>query len=628
MTLLRPLALGLIAGLALGSISGCNVEPCTPQSCSGCCDDRGICQSGNEPAACGLAGSACINCGADVCNPNGTCFGTYLPAPNDAGLDDLLPDANFVDAGVVEEDAGVDAGEVDAGEVDAGEVDAGGVDAGELDAGEVDAGAPDAGEDAGVDAGVDAGFDAGIDAGPAGFYVSPLGNDANAGTRGAPFLTLTRAASLAQPGDLIIALDGLYDSTTQPAFSRFNGTGVRVPDGVSVVAETPGSVTFRGDQGMGFDFLGSGALAGVSLGNFSIAVRFQRGVGAIQAVDFAGCGSGGGGAQSCVEVRGDAGVTMLPGFRADYFFAPGNALAGTYEEGQLTLRGGRLTQSLNSGVSGNSALRATGNSRLIVEDFTLGNTTTPIGFAANGTARLDLTRVRTFDGGTTTWAVGAYANSTVTIEDSTLAGYGIGVCVPPNTGSSPRVVLRDTLVTADSTGVYAGYFTSPRVELYDSRIVDAGQYGIQLAGDYPASTLLVHRSEVSGSLYQGISLTNGATPYRFELRDSVVTRSGQMGLMLGGSTAAVFDLGTASDAGNNVLRDNAASGAVGQANLRFVSGTGGVVRAHGNWWQPNVQGADDEGRYGADGGVVTFTGPRAGGNVYMDSAGTTVHLAE
>ncbi|MDP3231944.1 MAG: hypothetical protein Q8N26_04150 [Myxococcales bacterium] len=43
---------------------------------------------------------------------------------------------------------------------------------------------------------------------------------------------------------------------------------------------------------------------------------------------------------------------------------------------------------------------------------------------------------------------------------------------------------------------------------------------------------------------------------------------------------------------------------------------------------PNVQGADGQGRYGADGGVVTFTGPRSGGNVFMDSAGTTVHLAE
>ncbi|MDP3231945.1 MAG: hypothetical protein Q8N26_04155 [Myxococcales bacterium] len=163
MTNLRPFLAGLMAGLALGSSAGCNIDPCTPQNCAGCCDDRGQCEAGNEPAACGLAGSACINCGADVCNPNGTCFGTYLPVPNDGGLDDLLPYANFVDAGIIDAGA-VDAGELDGGGLDAGGADAGGVDAGGVDAGIVDAGGVDAGAfDAGArDAGVDAGT---IDAG-------------------------------------------------------------------------------------------------------------------------------------------------------------------------------------------------------------------------------------------------------------------------------------------------------------------------------------------------------------------------------------------------------------------------------------------------------------------------------
>ena len=160
MTLLRPLVLGLAAGFIFGMGSGCDVTPCTPENCDGCCDDFQVCRPGTESAACGLAGSACIDCGGDVCNANGTCFGTFTPAPNDGGLDELLPDANFVDAGVVEHDAGVDAGAPDAGPVDAGGPDAGGdagldVDAG-VDAGlAVDAGTPDAGLDAGApDAGV------------------------------------------------------------------------------------------------------------------------------------------------------------------------------------------------------------------------------------------------------------------------------------------------------------------------------------------------------------------------------------------------------------------------------------------------------------------------------------------
>jgi hypothetical protein len=630
MTHVRFLTLGLLVGLVLGASSGCNVTPCTPQNCNGCCDDYQVCRAGNESAACGLAGSACIDCGGDVCNANGTCFGTYSPGPRDAGLDDLLPDANFVDAGFTEVDAGVDDAGLDAGPEDAG------FDAGVEDAGH-DAGLEDAGLDAGaeVDAGVDAGepdagVDAGLpDAGPTGRYVSPTGDDANPGTRAAPFLTLGKAASVAQAGEVIVALDGLYDSTTQPAFTLYNAQGVRVPDGVSLIAENPGFVTFQGRSGMGIDFLGSGAISGIRLDGFSIAVRFTRGLGAIVGVDFAGCGIGGGGGQSCVEVHGDAGVTMEPAFRTDYFFAPGYALAGTYGQGQLVVRGGRLTLARDTGVSGNSALRATESSRLLVEDFTLSSSTTPIGFAATGGAKLDLVRVHVADGGPSRWGVAAYHGSTVTLQDCTVEGYGVSVCVPPNTGSTSRVIIRGSTLAPLGSGVYSGYGTSPRVELYDSRIVDAGQYGISLDGDYPASTLLVHRSEIAGSFLQGIQLSNGATPYRFELRGSRVHRSGQTGVYLGGSAAAVFDLGTASDAGFNVLRDNAVTGYAGTANLRFLGPGTQVVPAVGNEWQPNVQGADGMGRFtSTDGGPFELVGPRSGGNVWIDVSGARVRVAE
>lgn len=156
-SVIRALAVGISLGLCAGL--GCGPATCTPDNCSGCCDEAGQCRAGNTAAACGLGGSECISCGASVCKADGTCFLTA-----DGSVPVLLDDGGFPvteDGGWVEDDAGleVDAGGADAGD-DAGAPDAG-VDAGQPDAGE-DGGLSDAGMDAGMDAGSDAGMDAGI----------------------------------------------------------------------------------------------------------------------------------------------------------------------------------------------------------------------------------------------------------------------------------------------------------------------------------------------------------------------------------------------------------------------------------------------------------------------------------
>lgn len=135
-----------VAGLVLGFVvNACApTEPCTPDNCTGCCDEADFCHPGNEVAACGKSGSACVSCAPSVCGPEGRCY----------EMNELL-DAGLWDGTLVFPDD--DGGYPDAGDVDAG--DDAGVDAGG------DAGV-DAGTDAGVDAGTDAGTpDAGVDAG-------------------------------------------------------------------------------------------------------------------------------------------------------------------------------------------------------------------------------------------------------------------------------------------------------------------------------------------------------------------------------------------------------------------------------------------------------------------------------
>ncbi|MEI6679695.1 MAG: hypothetical protein WCL21_13860, partial [Mariniphaga sp.] len=56
-------------------------------------------------------------------------------------------------------------------------------------------------------------------------YVATTGNDNNAGTLAAPFLTIQKAANVANPGDSVIVRDGVYTTTgTQIASINRSGT--------------------------------------------------------------------------------------------------------------------------------------------------------------------------------------------------------------------------------------------------------------------------------------------------------------------------------------------------------------------------------------------------------------------
>ncbi|WP_299710003.1 T9SS type A sorting domain-containing protein [uncultured Tenacibaculum sp.] len=57
-------------------------------------------------------------------------------------------------------------------------------------------------------------------------YVSKKGNDANNGSATAPFLTIQKASSIAQPGDVIIIGGGTYEETIRPARSGRAGSPI------------------------------------------------------------------------------------------------------------------------------------------------------------------------------------------------------------------------------------------------------------------------------------------------------------------------------------------------------------------------------------------------------------------
>lgn len=59
--------------VAVVVLLGCAPAPCSSDSCSGCCDSEGTCQSGASDSFCGSNGVACARCIGKRCVSGGLC---------------------------------------------------------------------------------------------------------------------------------------------------------------------------------------------------------------------------------------------------------------------------------------------------------------------------------------------------------------------------------------------------------------------------------------------------------------------------------------------------------------------------------------------------------------------------
>ena len=69
---------GLVGALLVVAAScGSSSPGCTPDACMGCCDKKGVCQTGFSTTACGRGGTTCVECGAgSFCSQTlNTCLG-------------------------------------------------------------------------------------------------------------------------------------------------------------------------------------------------------------------------------------------------------------------------------------------------------------------------------------------------------------------------------------------------------------------------------------------------------------------------------------------------------------------------------------------------------------------------
>jgi hypothetical protein len=84
-----------------------------------------------------------------------------------------------------------------------------------------------------------------------------------------------------------------------------------------------------------------------------------------------------------------------------------------------------------------------------------------------------------------------------------------------------------------------------------------------------------------------------------------------------GASVGALDLGTAADPGENVIQGNSIEGL-------SVSGTTGsmTIQAAGNFWTPNVQGANGQGEYA----TTVVSGPTSGPNFSLQTAAQSIQF--
>jgi hypothetical protein len=79
----------------------------------------------------------------------------------------------------------------------------------------------------------------------------------------------------------------------------------------------------------------------------------------------------------------------------------------------------------------------------------------------------------------------------------------------------------------------------------------------------------------------------------------------RFGLALAGLASTIFDLGTSSSPGANVVSDNQLAG-LDEGNLWFSAVSPILISAIGNTWDPNTQGTDASGQCSVSGPGQSF----------------------
>jgi hypothetical protein len=417
--------------------------------------------------------------------------------------------------------------------------------------------------------GADGGVDADVPPLIPDYFVDPaLGADTNDGkTKATAFKTLCKAKDVAQADQVVGLLDGSYDNENQrPAnwiFSYPCGPTFSVPIRLTAVnagkALVKVPITLTGGEVRGLK-LEYDANSGGTLGtNAGTLVIRDLSLGEIFSPPNA--------KRPALSVSGTAKVTMFSGAVTNYTTVPvpaGQALifALVTGTGELTVEGGTFDDTSPANADGYCSPLFEGGGKITLNGVTV---------------RHKGTIVRVYN----------VLNVTGGTLDDRATAFNIG-CLPT-----------------------IGLLNGVAVTVKDTVFVGGGRNAIT-SEVFTAGTLTLTNVTMSGFTDAAVDLNApDVQPLAFFMRGSSV-KNNNVGLRLFGGVAA--DLGTAQSVGNNTITGNTTRGLDNTASL--------TVKAAGNTWIANEQGARADGTYAAS----LETGPTSGLNYALGTAAQTIQF--
>ena len=434
-------------------------------------------------------------------------------------------------------------------------------------------------------------------------YVSPTGSDTQLGTRAAPFQTLKKVFSLAQPGDVVVLLDGTFDVTTQPELGiTANGAcdgsvGIFVPAGITLAADNPGAAKVVVSGSHGLCLLGA-SVRGVAFareGQGGHMLEVLAGDNRVERSSFSSgsCYDAGG---SAIEVSGSATLVLDGSGVPSLYEVDTCGFLITYDTADVRVVGGTINS--RSSFRPVPVMYATLASKLTLEGVILEGDSADQGILLSGTSELQLLKGTVLKGFTKFCVEVDNKGGKLAATDTTFSNCaGSAVLL---SGLSPTKVDLTFLRTQFLKGgtALSAFLTSPlNLSMTDSTVSDFLD-GLKLEGQL--GVIAITDSTFSNISGMGINIRGNPCP-NLRLRGNHFTGRALAGMNLECTpTGSHADLGTLADPGLNVFQNSI------PASLRLNMPTV-TIPAVGNIWNPGVQGADADGRYTVQGAGANLT---------------------
>lgn len=382
-------------------------------------------------------------------------------------------------------------------------------------------------------------------------HVSPSGDDANDGLV-LPVRTLKHAIGVAAADTMItqIALaTGTYSASSGEEFPYI------IPSNVTVVGPGDGSATLAGDSTAPGVTIDAGGLQDLTVQDFATAITVT---GAANLKNVRVVAS-----TVAVEVESTASLTVnnldITGISIT---ASGPCTKGIVLNGAAKL----VAMTLGARSLG-TAVDARDQSVTAITNATISGNATCAGVSL----------------------VSVLSTASFSLSDSVLDGGG-GVGVVAQSTSFHATISNTTIENMKGDGLGGFPNLKGSFQMTGGELSNNGSSGAELGqGSWTFTNVVIRQNQNLAFYLQAADLI---------MRDCQVVGNGEGIDVFMGSTA---NLGTAASPGGNVFQGN--------QSVSVFAESPALVNAVGNTWNPNVQGADDNGRYTV---TATITGPVAG----------------